>query len=172
MWATSKKGAGTSLFVQLPITSVLDASEPVLDGTGEPETPSKGKTLVVDDESDIRELITKGLRNDFDIVDQAESGKIAIDMIRASKYDCILLDLKMPGVGGIEVFEKALGGGQDIADRIIIMTGDTASPETASFLAGLNNLVIHKPFTLNDVRENISQMLEQVEQSTYLSTLR
>ena len=78
----------------------------------------------------------------------------------------------MPGISGIEVFEKTLGYREDISERIIIMTGDTASPETASFLAGLSNLVIHMPFTLKDVRENISKMMERLEQPTPLAALR
>ena len=159
MWAASEAGAGTSFFVQLPITSVVCASQAPHNQSEESRAASRGKLLVVDDESAIRQLVAKGLGNDFAEVDQAHSGEAALDMIEASDYDCILLDLKMPGISGIEVFERTVSQNHHIADRIVIMTGDTASPETASFLSNLSNSVIHKPFTLDDVRENISKVL-------------
>ena len=77
-------------------------------------------------------------------------------MIRAADYDCILLDMKMPGSNGNEVFEQAIEHTPRLAGRIIFMTGDTANPQTDSFLSSIGNLVIRKPFTLHDVRECVS----------------
>ena len=83
-------------------------------------------------------------------------------MIRAWEYDCILLDLKMPGISGSEVFEKTVEYDRQIADRIIIMTGDTASSETASFLSGLSNKVMHKPFSIDEVRAQVRNAMEML----------
>ena len=115
---------------------------------------------MVDDESEIRQLVAQGLGNDFAVVNQAEDGETALEMIGASSYDCILLDLKMPGIGGEEVYERTLSRDPRIAGRIVFMTGDTARPETASFLSGLRNTVLNKPFTLDDVRELIKSVTE------------
>jgi len=159
MWATSKLGEGTCFFIQLPITRSVSVSKPALPQAKESGIALKGRILVVDDEIAIRQLIAKGLANEFETIDQAHSGEVALDMIQASNYDCILLDLKMPGIGGIEVFERTVSNDHHIADRIIIMTGDTASTETASFLAHLSNTVVHKPFTLNQIRINIDGVM-------------
>ena len=141
MWATSKKGTGQSSAGQ------------------EPRHPIKsyfnGQDLIVDDEPAIRYIVAKGLLNDFDAVDQAANGEVALDMIRGSNYDCILLDLKMPGINGQEVYERVARYDRRITDRIFVMTGDTASPETASFLSRVGNTVIHKPFTLDGLRKNL-----------------
>lgn len=153
MWAASAKGEGMSFYVRLPVTKVLGVSLPAQDQKAEPKTSSLGRALVVDDEATIRQVVAKGLHDDFEQVDQAPNGEVALDMIRTSHYDCILLDLKMPGISGQEVFERTIRYDSKIADCIVIMTGDTASPETASFLSSLRNAVIHKPFTLNDLRE-------------------
>lgn len=125
----------------------------------EPRHPIKsyfnGQDLIVDDEPAIRYIVAKGLLNDFDAVDQAANGEVALDMIRGSNYDCILLDLKMPGINGQEVYERVARYDRRITDRIFVMTGDTASPETASFLSRVGNTVIHKPFTLDGLRKNL-----------------
>ena len=159
MWAASKIGAGMPFFVQLPITSVAGVSPSEQNQPTGLNIASKGRLLVVDDEPAIRQLVAKGLGEDFEMVDQAPDGEAALAMIQSSIYDCILLDLKMPGISGMEVYERTAGYDHGLADRIIIMTGDTASPETASFLAALGNAVIHKPFTLEDVKENISKVI-------------
>lgn len=80
-------------------------------------------------------------------------------MLRDSDYDCILLDLRMPGISGMEVFEKFVASKPSHADRIIFMTGDTASPESAVFLSDKSNPVISKPFQLADVTRVIESVV-------------
>ena len=58
------------------------------------------------------------------------------------------------------VFERMASYDSQIADRIIFMTGDTASEETESFLSNLSNPVIHKPFTINELRECLLGVLK------------
>ena len=113
------------------------------------------RLLVVDDEPAILDLITRGLRGDIEIIHQADGGEAALKMIKDSDYDCILLDLRMPGVNGMEVFDSIVASDFSLADRIVFMTGDTASQETASFLAGKKNPVISKPFQLEHVKRII-----------------
>ena len=66
----------------------------------------------------------------------------------------------MPGMNGREVLERIAQYDQSVADRIIIMTGDTADPETALFLSSLRNSVINKPFTLHDLRRHLSRVFK------------
>ena len=93
--------------------------------------------------------------------EQAENRETALEMIRASSYDCILLDLKMPGISGEEVHERIRSRDLRVADRIVFMNGDIARPETAAFLSGLSNTVLNKPFTLDEVRELIKTVTEE-----------
>ena len=130
MWATTKKGTGMSFFVRLPVTDLPDHYVPIKSQGNQSTAISIGKLLVVDDESEIQKIVAKALFNDFDTVDQAATGEVALDMIRGSNYDCILLDLKMPGVTGREVYERVARYDSRITDRIVLMTGDSASPET------------------------------------------
>ena len=66
-------------------------------------------------------------------------------------YGLVLCDLRMPGVSGIELHARLLEQRPGVIDRIIFATGDTASPETAAFLARVERPVLEKPFELSQL---------------------
>jgi two-component system KDP operon response regulator KdpE len=71
-----------------------------------PETTTRGKLLIVDDESAIRWALHKTLqRMNFEIV-EAETGEQAIALVRTVRFDAVLLDIGMPGVNGIETCRR------------------------------------------------------------------
>ena len=65
----------------------------------------------------------------------------------------------MPGINGIEFFEQVAKHDRQLVNQIIRMTGDTASMETASFLANIDNTIMNKQFTFNNVKENIKHVM-------------
>lgn len=66
----------------------------------------KKKILLVDDEVDLREVITNRLKaNNYDVI-AAVDGEDALAKFRKEKPDAILLDIMMPGIGGIDVLRK------------------------------------------------------------------
>src|ERR1022692_4601414 len=60
-----------------------------------------GKVLIVDDESAIRRALHNTLHGMGFDVDDASSGEAALDLVGEAGYDVILLDINMPGIGGI-----------------------------------------------------------------------
>lgn len=63
--------------------------------------------LIVDDEPDMLTLLKRSLEPDLGCrVDTASSGETALEMIRATDYDLVLADIKMPGISGLEVLER------------------------------------------------------------------
>ena len=83
--------------------------------------------LIVDDERSIRNTLRDILETEGYEVDEAENGEVAIEKIKQKSFDVILCDIKMPGMDGIEVLEKAL----TIADSPIIMISGHGTIETA-----------------------------------------
>ena len=75
---------------------------------------------------------------------------IPLRKIQSLDYNCILLDLRMPGMGGQELYNKVKSDMPELAERIIFITGDTVNPATREFLSGVPNSVVSKPF---DFRE-------------------
>ena len=65
------------------------------------------KILVVDDDPNIREVLTVLLGSEGYVVDQAENGEIALEKIKEHKQvDLVILDIMMPGMSGVEVCAK------------------------------------------------------------------
>ena len=63
--------------------------------------------LIVDDEPDMLTLLKRSLEPELDCqVDTASSGEAALEMLRATNYDLVLADIKMPGISGLEVLEQ------------------------------------------------------------------
>ena len=86
------------------------------------------RVLVVDDEEPLRRLLKKELSRKGFSVEVAPDGSQALDLLKNSAYDVILLDIMMPGVSGIEVMKKLKEDSS--APAIIVLTGK-ATVETA-----------------------------------------
>jgi CheY-like chemotaxis protein len=85
--------------------------------------PANGRprVLVVDDEANIRDLLSKTLALAEYDVDLAPDGRTALERLRIIPYDLLITDLKMPGVDGLAVIREARRLKADIP--VIIITG-------------------------------------------------
>jgi DNA-binding NtrC family response regulator len=79
------------------------------------------RVLVVDDEAYTRELFSSLLEGDEYEVVPASGGAEALEMFRSSRFDIVLLDLKMPGMNGMEVLERMRKIDADVS--VLMMTG-------------------------------------------------
>ena len=66
------------------------------------------KILIIDDERAIRSTLKEILEFENYTVDEAEDGEKGLQHLSKSKYDVVLCDIKMPGMDGLEVLEKAM----------------------------------------------------------------
>jgi DNA-binding NtrC family response regulator len=116
------------------------------------------KILVVDDEPDICRALEFFLSREGYKIDTASSGMEAVEMLKKSAYDILLTDLKMEGMDGLELLDKA----RDLAPSTIsvIMTA-YASVESAvnAMKKGAEDYIV-KPFVNEDVKQTISRLLE------------
>ncbi|SDX42143.1 UvrY/SirA/GacA family response regulator transcription factor [Marinobacter mobilis] len=86
------------------------------------------RVLVVDDHELVRSGITRMLADDPDIevVGQASSGEDAIDTVRQLSPDIVLMDIRMPGIGGLEATRRILRIDDGI--RVIVVTACADDP--------------------------------------------
>lgn len=82
------------------------------------------RILVVDDEEGIRLLFKEELEEEGYEVELAEGGEEALKKLRTSKPDLVTLDLKMPGIGGLEVLERIREEDKDLPVVICTAYGD------------------------------------------------
>ena len=64
------------------------------------------KVLIVDDEEDFVEVMALRLKGAGEIVHEAYSGKACLEKLSTEKIDVVILDIKMPGMNGIETLEQ------------------------------------------------------------------
>lgn len=66
------------------------------------------KILIIDDEADICERLSKFLRKKINCqIEKSGDGKEALKKLKTENFDLVLLDIKMPGLNGIEVIKEA-----------------------------------------------------------------
>lgn len=114
--------------------------------------------LVVDDEINVRRLLVEVLKKDGHGVHTAENGRQALEMMGKSAFDLVLMDIKMPVMGGMETIDIMVA---DYPDTPVIIMTAFAGVDTAvqAMKAGAYNY-ISKPFDNADIRENVRKALE------------
>ncbi len=156
IWAESQPGRGTTFIIELPIIQGAPKAQP----EAEPEpTIAAHSILVVDDEESIQRLLGSVLELDDHVVDTAKNGREALERIAEHDYDVVITDIKMPNMGGRELYEQLLKQNPALAARTIFITGDTVSPDTRAFLQDVSNPVLAKPFRVREVRDTIGRIL-------------
>jgi len=115
--------------------------------------------LVVDDERPTRLLMEKELPRAGFAVTCSESGEEALERLRAREFDVILLDLKMPGIGGMEALRRIRDSGASA--EVVVLTGhpDVDSAINAMKLGAFDYLT--KPFKLAEVEEVLRRAAER-----------
>src|SRR5215212_5326958 len=118
---------------------------------------SRQRVLVVDDESSIRELLSKTLALAEYDVDTAPDGTTALDRMRAFNYDLLIADLKMPGMDGLTLIRQAKRIKADLP--VIIITGfSTESSAIEAVNLGVAGYLT-KPFRVPQVLAAASKAL-------------
>jgi DNA-binding NtrC family response regulator len=119
----------------------------------------KKKILVVDDEQNSREGLTKILIKEGYEVIAAESGEDALVEAKKQDFDLIITDLRMPEISGIDVLEKIRAKKPDIGVIIVTAYGEVNSYLKAMTLGAFEYL--NKPIKLDELRRVISKALNQ-----------
>ncbi len=129
---------------------------------------NKANILIVDDEYEIRDLCSKLLRQESYYVESAKNGKEGLTMLANNFFDLVLLDLKMPGINGIEVLKEIKRN--NIKTDSIILTG-YATIGTAVEAMRLGSFdYITKPFNISQLNTTVEQCIKKRLFTTSLPT--
>jgi DNA-binding NtrC family response regulator len=116
------------------------------------------RILIVDDEQIVRESLANWLKEENYQVEAAENGPVALEKIKQAPFQVVLLDLKMPGMDGIQVLTELKKDFPDI--EVIIMTAyGSVNTAVEAIKAGAYDYIV-KPFDPEEVALLIKKILE------------
>lgn len=120
-------------------------------------TPAKTKILIVDDAGPVVVLCVNVLQALGYAVKGASRGETAIDLMRKEPFDLMVLDYKMPGMTGFEVFQQARTLHPGMA--VVLVTGH-GTPEIVNEANRMGfNAILLKPFTSDELRGTVEKVL-------------
>lgn len=167
IYLKSELGKGTSFFIELP----LKESEEVVKVKKRDysEDISKldlenVKILVVEDNK-INQMITKKILNKMDLnCDVIDNGEDAVEMVKETSYDVVLMDIHMPGISGLEATKRIRSFDKELT--IFALTAVTLEDKMHEFdEAGFDD-IISKPFKQEDFEKKLYLALTKNETST------
>jgi DNA-binding NtrC family response regulator len=115
--------------------------------------------LIVDDEKNIRMTLSQALETLELETDTAVNGEEALNKLEEKHFGLILLDLKMPGMDGMEVLRKVREARPNIKVIIITAHGTIESATEAMKLGAVD--FIQKPFAPKEIRELVTKVLDR-----------
>ncbi|WP_223701020.1 response regulator [Sutcliffiella deserti] len=117
------------------------------------------KLLIVDDQYGIRILLNEVFQKEGYQTFQAANGYQALDIVEKHSPDLVLLDMKIPGMDGIEILKrlKAI----DSSIQVIIMTayGELDMIQESKDLGAITHFA--KPFDIDEIRDAVRQNMPQ-----------
>ncbi|MDE3110688.1 MAG: response regulator transcription factor [Acidobacteriota bacterium] len=132
---------------------------------------SAGRILVIDDDPQIRRTMRATLTSRGYEVNDARTGEEGVEKLRSGAYDLVLLDLNMPGVGGIETC-RMVRESSEVA-IIVLTVSNTEKDKVEALDAGADDYVT-KPFSTPELLARIRATLRRLPQppdQSELSTL-
>ncbi|HMM69721.1 MAG TPA: response regulator transcription factor [Gudongella oleilytica] len=118
------------------------------------------KILIVEDEEKLARFVELELQYEGYEVEKAFDGRAGIDMVKASPFDLVLLDIMLPGLNGIEVLRR-IRQTSDIP--VILLTARDAVVDKVTGLDSGADDYITKPFAIEELLARIRALLRKKE---------
>jgi DNA-binding NtrC family response regulator len=122
-------------------------------------TENKGHLLIVEDEASLREITAERLSENGYRVTQADTGETACSLLTDFAFDIVITDLRLPGMDGMAVIEKA----RELYSEIIavVVTGYGTVPDAVAAIKRGASDFVTKPFQFDHLLHILASTLEQ-----------
>jgi two-component system, NtrC family, nitrogen regulation response regulator GlnG len=131
---------------------------------------SLNKIIVADDEESMRWVLSKALKRKGFSVDLAKDGDEALSLIQANSYDLAILDIKMPGLSGLDLLGRVKELKSDLL--VVIMTAEASMKNAIEAMKRGAYDYITKPFDLDIIDAIIEKIDKAREMSSQVSLLK
>jgi signal transduction histidine kinase len=160
--AESQPGAGTQFILEFPLAREAE-TRPLFRAESTPPLPANRPilhVLIIDDEESILRLVQEILRSESHLVETADNGEAALQLILRHEYDVIVSDWKMPGLNGMNLYQELLLRKPAAAKRMLFMTGDVIHDSFQNFLKQHARTCLSKPFALRDFHAAVAGIVQ------------
>jgi DNA-binding response OmpR family regulator len=120
---------------------------------------NKGRVLIVDDEPNVRLVFRTALEAAGYMVAEAEDGETALDRLEGLSADMVLLDLQMPGVGGMEVLRQLRDASNNVPVVIVTAHGSIPDAVEAMKLGAID--FVSKPLRPEPLRKVVGEVVHR-----------
>ncbi len=128
---------------------------------GDPDAAMMGQILVVEDDADIRDMLTRTLEREGWAVDEAENGVVALERVEETLPDLILLDLMMPQMDGFEFITALQRTPEGRSIPVVVVTAKDLTEEDRRRLNGSVEQIVAKQSSDRErLLQEISELLE------------
>lgn len=110
-----------------------------------------GTVLVVDDEPDVRLIARMVLQADGFEVDEVSTGEAALEALDRQRPDVLLLDIRLPGIGGWEVLHRVRSDPALSGLPVVVFTADLGASSEAPEHLDDTQVLLTKPFRADDL---------------------
>ena len=125
------------------------------------------KILIVEDEKNIARFMKLELQHEGFDVEVCENGRLGLETALNATFDCVLLDVMLPELNGIEVCRRLRK--QSNVPVILITARDAVTDRVAGLDAGADDYVV-KPFAIEELLARIRSVLRRVQKTEVAST--
>ena len=118
------------------------------------------RVLVAEDEPDVADALRQALTERLDVAtDVVANGALVMDAVAACRPDLLILDVALPGLNGLDVFDLLRSDPRLVGVPVLFLTGLPERAETASAATGVHE-VLAKPFDVNDLIVRAARLME------------
>ncbi len=166
IYLKSELGKGTTFFFEIPLEKAETVETPAVEETKQSNKMedldlSEVKILIVEDNK-INQMITKKILNKMGLYcDVVDNGEAAVEQVKSTDYNVVLMDIHMPGISGLEATKIIRTFNKDLV--IFALTAVTLEDKMHEFgEAGFND-IISKPFKQEDLEGKLYDVLSGKE---------
>ena len=162
VWVESRPGQGACFIVELPHASPAAQEQAPVEAVAASAALSLAgrRILLADDEPALREIGREVLAAEGCVVEEAANGREALARIEAAEFDGVVSDVRMPDLGGFEVYRQGCAIRPSLERRFLFVTGDVVSEDTVRFLEASGCLSLAKPYNVDQFLLKVRELLE------------